>query len=101
MGEPLNLDKNDVLSVDTAQHGWVVIQNKTFKVAEFNAALNRVLQGVDTAKAMLSGEGLPCEVLKPCSNWQKGKVKLRLEFCPDEPISPLDDIRQSLQASEG
>ncbi|MGB5961918.1 MAG: KGK domain-containing protein [Coleofasciculaceae cyanobacterium] len=98
MSEPLNLDQNDVVSVDTTQHGWVVIQNKTFKVAEFNTNLNGYLQGGGTAKEMLLGEGLPCEVLKPSSNWQKGKVKIRLEFCPDEPISPLDDIRQSLQA---
>jgi hypothetical protein len=35
MSEPSNLDKNDVLSVDTAEHGWVVIQYKTFKAGEF------------------------------------------------------------------
>lgn len=99
MSESSNLDKNDVLSVDTTQHGWVVIQYKTFKAGDFITELNRYLQGGGTAKAMLLGEGLPCEVLKSCSNWQKGKVKLHLEFCPDEPISPLDDIRQRLQAS--
>lgn len=99
MSESSNLDKNDVLSVDTTEHGWVVIQYKTFKAGDFITELNRYLQGGGTAKAMLLGEGLPCEVLKPCSNWQKGKVKLHLEFCPDEPISPLDDIRQSLQES--
>ncbi len=101
MSESSNLDKNDVLSVDTVQHGWVVFQDKTFKAGDFITALNHYLQGAGRATEMLLGEGLPCEVLKPCSNWQKGKIKLRLEFCPDEPISPLDDIRQRLQASEG
>ncbi|MGC1393662.1 MAG: KGK domain-containing protein [Coleofasciculaceae cyanobacterium] len=98
MSEPLNLDQNDVVSVNIKEHGWLVIQYQTFKVAEFNAAIQNCLQGRESAKLMLLGEGFPCEVLKPCSNWQKGKIKLRLEFCPDEPISPLDDIRQSLQA---
>jgi hypothetical protein len=101
MGEPLNLDKNDVLSVKVNEHGWVVIQYQTFKAGDFMAELKRYVQGTDQAKSLLLGEGLPCEVLKPCSNWQKGKVKLHLEFCPDEPISPLDDIRQSLQESVG
>lgn len=99
MGEPLYLDKNDVVSVNVKEHGWVAIQYQTYKVGDFIClVLNRFLQGGDTAKQMVLGEGFPCEVLKPSSNWQKGKVKLRLEFCPDEPISPLDDIRQSLQA---
>lgn len=100
MSEPSNLDENDVLSVDTAEHGWVVIQYKTFKAGEFITGMNPYLQGGGKAKELLSGEGLPCEVLRPGSNWRKGKVKLCLEFCPDEPISPLDDIRKSLQATE-
>lgn len=100
MGEPLNLEQNDVVSVNVKEQGWVVIQYQTFKAGDFITELKRYVQGGESAKSLLLGEGLPCEILKPCSNWQKGKVKLRLEFCPDEPISPLDDIRQSLQESE-
>ena len=44
--------------------------------------------------------GLSCEVLRPGANWQKGKVRIRLEFCPDEPESPLDDIRQTIKEAE-
>lgn len=98
MSEPLYLDQNDVLSVNTAEHGWVVISYRTFKAGDFMTELKRYVQGGGTATSLLFDEGLPCEVLKLCSNWQKGKIKIRLEFCPDEPISPLDDIRQSLQA---
>ncbi|HEY9804511.1 MAG TPA: KGK domain-containing protein [Leptolyngbyaceae cyanobacterium] len=46
-------------------------------------------------------EGIDCEVLQPATKgWQKGKLKLKvtLEFIPDEPIveeeSPLDDLRR-------
>jgi hypothetical protein len=51
-------------------------------------------------------EGGECEVLRPGpQGWQKGKIRIRvkvdLEFCPDEPEgaqaeSPLDDIRQMI-----
>lgn len=44
-----------------------------------------------------AGEGVPCEILQlGAKGWRKGKVRMRieLEFCPDEPESPLDDIRQ-------
>jgi KGK domain len=57
-------------------------------------------------------EGIDCQILKIGSKgWQKGKLQIELnkslqswkkqvciKFCPDrptEPISPLDDIRQS------
>jgi hypothetical protein len=49
-------------------------------------------------------EGLRCEILKLGSNkWKKGKVRIKisLEFCPDEPEiseyeSPLDEIRREM-----
>ncbi len=53
-------------------------------------------------------EGIECEILKLGSNsWQKGKVRIKVtvEFCPDEleiqePDSPLDDIRQTMNQVE-
>jgi hypothetical protein len=62
---------------------------------------------------VLFTEGKECEVLKPYKGWQKGKIRIKLtiEFCPDEPEpveenghqdtnnsteSPLDEIRQQL-----
>ncbi|MFM9267169.1 KGK domain-containing protein [Tychonema sp. BBK16] len=61
------------------------------------------------------GDGIDCEALKiGAKGWQKGKVKIRvtIEFCPDEPEveetpennqleisppeSPLDDLRRQL-----
>lgn len=56
--------------------------------------------------------GIACELLKPKKSWKKGtvKIKILLEFCPDEPDekdlieeiekpeseSPLDDIRKAI-----
>ncbi len=65
------------------------------------------------------GDGVTCEVLKigAKGGWKKGKVRIRvsLEFCPDEPEveeiiesnqiefskteSPLDDIRQIINGN--
>ncbi|MFB2839758.1 KGK domain-containing protein [Floridanema evergladense] len=47
--------------------------------------------------------GVTCKVLKPGKNWQKGKIRITLEFCPDEPkqpTSPLDDIRKQMKETE-
>jgi hypothetical protein len=62
-------------------------------------------------------EGKDCEILRIGSNgWQKGKlrIKVSLEFCPDEPEveeivaneeivpteSPLDDLRQIMKENK-
>ncbi|MBJ7899106.1 MAG: hypothetical protein GC158_04075 [Cyanobacteria bacterium RI_101] len=45
------------------------------------------------------GDGVPCEILDTNqSQCQKGKLvaKLVLEFIPDEPESPLDEIRRDM-----
>jgi len=101
MGDRSFLDKNDVLWIDRPKNGWVVIGDRTFRAGDFIADMKPHLQGLGNAKEMLLGEGLECEVLRPGSNWQKGKVRLCLEFCPDQPESPLDDLRQNLQAADG
>ena len=41
-------------------------------------------------------KGVPCEILTPNQGWKKGKVKITLEFCPDEVESPLEGIRQDM-----
>lgn len=41
-------------------------------------------------------KGVNCLLLKPGADWQKGKLKISVEFIPDEVDSPLDDIRQAI-----
>jgi hypothetical protein len=39
--------------------------------------------------------GFPCEVLALGQTaWQKGKIRITIEFAPDEVASPLDELRQ-------
>jgi hypothetical protein len=98
--------------------------SKVYKVATLKAALNDFLETQDTEAASfnlskklnehgivtdryqtfsLCNEGAESEILKAITNsngWQKGKLKLKIsiEFTPDEPESPeyqspLDEIR--------
>lgn len=95
----LYLNKDDVLSVDKS-NGWVVMSDTTFKVDAFISQMKSSVQGSSqTLKNELFEQGISCEMLRPGANWQKGKVKIRLEFCPDEPVSPLDDIRHSIEGT--
>lgn len=94
--ETFYLNKNDVLSTDKS-NGWVVIRDTTFKVDAFLAQMKSSVPGdSQTLNNELFEQGISCEMLRPGANWQKGKVRIRLEFCPDEPVSPLDDIRHSI-----
>lgn len=75
------------------------------KVKEFANQENKG-SAYPNAKVKWFSEGVQCELLKPQNGWQKGKIRFRLEFVPDEPpqklptsvtqSSPLDDLRSEL-----
>ncbi|WP_414544187.1 KGK domain-containing protein [Nostoc sp. CCY0012] len=73
----------------------------TFKVHDLIAAIKEYLGATGTTEENLYEQGLNCEVLKFSSEgWTKGKVRLSLEFCPDEPEFPLEEIYLQLQQME-
>lgn len=123
--EPLK--ENEIVSLDIeAEKLRILLTQPTYKVREFLKALSILIDTYDNtlqtyqtnniryklteAKADWFSEGVNCEVLKlDAKGWQKGKVKLAIEFCPDEPEieeiqndeilqpeSPLDDLRQMI-----
>lgn len=73
------------------------------KVSEFSSMIVDRLAYYDLS-SLLEKSGLVCNVLIPGQQWQAGKLRLRLEFVPDEsstevndcsaPASPLDEIRR-------
>ncbi|NES80380.1 MAG: hypothetical protein F6K10_02385 [Moorea sp. SIO2B7] len=88
--EPLS--SGEVVSVDHSVQ--FLIGHSTFRINEFEEALkHRILDagigGITEDKiGWLLEEGIPCEVLKFASQgWQKGRVRLHLEFCSDEPTT--------------
>ncbi|KOR35213.1 MULTISPECIES: KGK domain-containing protein [Planktothricoides] len=69
------LHAGDVISTS----GSSLMFQCTFKVSEFMTIIHSKLE-----EESLFSEGIDCEVLSPGKQWRKGKIQLRLEFCPDE-----------------
>ena len=84
------LDNDEVLFVSA---GRILMPNPTFKVGELldglaQAVSDREEDWADENEGWF-GEGLECQVLRfGTKGWQRGKVRLRLEFCPSEDRPP-------------
>lgn len=108
------MEREDVVSVYSSQ---ILVNHRTFTVNEFISAMMSFIRdkggGLTEDKEKWFGEGLDCKILKPgAKRWQIGKVRIALEFIPEElevaensennespankANSPLDDIRQML-----
>jgi len=106
------LEREDVVSVYSGQ---IFVNSRTFTVSEFITALMQIhkqkLGELTEDKEQWFREGLDCKILKPgAKSWQRGKVRISLEFEPEElevtetfengesqaskTNSPLDDIRR-------
>ena len=96
------LNGDDVVSVNPETFENLDISH-TSRVVHLLAALQEYFYHA-TNEAILFTEGIDCEVLRlGAQGWQKGKVRINLEFCsnqPSQPESPLDDIRQTLKQAE-
>jgi pilus assembly protein FimV len=82
------LASGEVLSVD--ESAQILIGHHTFRVGELADAIKTQLEHglsewTQDKNAWFSEEGISCEVLRFSSGgWQKGKVRINLEFCPQE-----------------
>jgi hypothetical protein len=116
------LQPEEIVSLEDSVR--ILLKQPTFKVSEFIKALMTLAEkydisirpgGLTESKANWFSQGVDCEVLKlDAKRWQKGKVRIILEFCPDNPEisespsrnsdqvemnlseAPLDDLRQML-----
>jgi hypothetical protein len=86
-----------------------------FKFVQLKAAMRNFFQSGhkgESPRLKWLKDGVPCEVLRVHGDgWQKGKLKLCIEFIPDNPeafqqkpsdawvgqSSPLDDLRSNLE----
>ncbi|GAB4532647.1 MAG: hypothetical protein Tsb0014_17280 [Pleurocapsa sp.] len=85
---------DEVISINEKEDN-VLISHHTYQASEF---LNQLGKHIDRhKKEKWINEGVPCKMLSPNQNWQKGKIKICLQFIPDRPDSILDDIRQENQ----
>lgn len=95
---------DEVISVEVPEQ--FLIHHTTFKTKELLEAIKRGLR----APEGWFNEGINCEIISPGESWRKGRVRISLEFYPDEsdlieipagdksgttqPESLLDEIRQ-------
>ena len=118
MNKPVKLNFFDVVSVPKSKS---LMNASTFKVMEMSVSLTNKLSKEFHTEVLKewSDTGVECEVLKMDGyGWQKGRVRISLEFIPDEeeqeeeileanleeesippklPQSPLDDLRTQLK----
>lgn len=116
------MELGEVLSISTKQH--ITITNNTCTVEEFMRGLSRAIEihlqrytnysWTEERGQWFTEEGVKGQVLRFGQNgWESGTLRLRIEFCPDEPEpesetpelplleasiepadSPLDEIRR-------
>jgi len=95
------LFSGEVLSVDESTQ--LLIGNRTFRVDEFLDVIRKQLAGSEgwnqDKDAWFSEQGISAEVLRfKAKSWQKGTVRISLEFRPEE--SESQNPAQELDSSE-
>ncbi len=98
------LSDDEVLFIRT---GRILMSNPTFKVSEFLDALAQLIseqegEWSDEREGWFTEQGQSCEVLKfGNQGWQRGRVRIRLEFCPDRPPKLLRESSSARDSGYG
>jgi KGK domain len=94
-----SLESGEVISVE---HDTQVLSgHRTFRVGELSEAIESHLKKAienwnEANNGWFTPQGLDCEALRFGSNgWQKGRIRLCLEFCPDEPNASAQNLISS------
>jgi hypothetical protein len=88
------INGDEVISIENENEN-ILINHRTYKAKDF---LCKLAQNLDYSKGKKwLSDGVSCEILSPNQNWQSGKIKICLQFIPEQPESVLDDIRQENQ----
>ncbi|MBF2064644.1 MAG: KGK domain-containing protein [Calothrix sp. C42_A2020_038] len=89
----------EVVSINTENLDTLDVSD-TFKVIQLLQAIKELV-GLEIAESSLFDQGIECEVLRFRANsWRRGKVRLSLEFKPDDNESPLEDFATESQDAE-
>lgn len=105
------LNDDEVLFI---QSGRILMANPTFKVSEFLDALAQLIseqegEWSDEREGWFTDRGQGCEVLRfGNQGWQRGRVRIRLEFCPERspkllresPVARENEYREELSLRE-
>ena len=94
-----SLESGEVVSI---QHETQVLSgHRTFRSGELNDAIKSYVEQAiagwsEEKNDWFTDRGIECEALRFGSKgWQKGRIRLSLEFCPDEPALPAIEASSS------
>ena len=94
-----SLESGEVVSI---QHETQVLSgHRTFRSGELNDAIKSYVEQAiagwsEEKNDWFTDRGIDCEALRFGSKgWQKGRIRLSLEFCPDEPALPAIEASNS------
>lgn len=90
-----NLSDDDVVNMDRT-NSFVDASTFTGRQVKIRIAEAKTFLGGDMEA--WAGEGVKCEVLRPGEGWRKGKVRLRMEFVPDEPDEPSPGLSDAVRS---
>lgn len=105
---PLENENHAIHILDEDLHRHYIGEQSMFKLSKLIEGIKCKLvdvsshdlyqEGKETKKKKWIDDGVEVEILKVGSlAWQKGKLKVKVtvEFCPDEPESMLDEYRNN------
>ncbi len=86
----MDLQDSDVVHMDSNEN---IGNGSTSRISEIRKEIEHRFS---YKQQWVSEDGAECELLQECGKWQKGRIRLRLEFVPDKEESPLDEFRSDL-----
>ncbi len=90
------LERNEVICINEDNFGNLELST-TFKVLELLEVIQKYMS-FQMPEASLFDEGVDCEILRlGARGWKKGKVRICVEFCAEEPEYPLEDLAELLE----
>ncbi len=86
----LGLSHEDIVSVDAGFFGM----DNMLRIGQLISGVRGWALSNNKASAWFSEEGCKCEILRTQGGgWQKGKIRFRLEFIPDEIAVPQQELK--------
>ncbi|TAE56572.1 MAG: KGK family protein [Nostocales cyanobacterium] len=79
----LRLESEDVISVHPGNFERIEV-SKTFTVTEIIEILQKHVGCNNKTDTKFFTAGMEAKVLRPGDVWQKGKIRIGIEFCPEE-----------------
>ncbi|GAX37880.1 KGK domain-containing protein [Nodularia sp. NIES-3585] len=86
----MDLQDSDVIHMESSKN---LGAGSTSRIGEIRQVIKNLFS---YSPSWISDDGVQCELLREGRRWQSGRIRLRLEFVPDEEESPLDELRSDL-----